>query len=254
VVRLAEVVADIDLEHLSAGDHELIESGRFGTDEVGVLASAIEKTLERIGAFVVRERDFTGSASHELRTPITVITGALELLEQSDLSAEDARAVDRIRRATLEMKSTIELFLCIAREADDGLYGEQFLVAPLVDRAIDQQRYLLNGKTVEVDVEALAAPVVLGHPQAFLIAVTNLVRNAFEQTPGGQGPIKVLIREHELLVTNTLLTSAPVNGDDPSASEGNGLGLGIVQRLCERNGWAFLLHANETLVTARLSW
>jgi signal transduction histidine kinase len=254
VVRLAEVVADIDLEHLSAGDHELIESGRFGTDEVGVLASAIEKTLERIGAFVVRERDFTGSASHELRTPITVITGALELLEQSDLSAEDARAVDRIRRATLEMKSTIELFLCIAREADDGLYGEQFLVAPLVDRAIDQQRYLLNGKAVEVDVEALAAPVVLGHPQAFLIAVTNLVRNAFEQTPGGQGPIKVLIREHELLVTNTLLTSAPVNGDDPSASEGNGLGLGIVQRLCERNGWAFLLHANETLVTARLSW
>ena len=83
-----------------------------------------EKTLERISAFVARERYFTGSASHERQTPITVITGALELLEQSDLSAEDVRAVDRIRRATLEMKSTIEIFLCIAREADDGLYGE----------------------------------------------------------------------------------------------------------------------------------
>src|SRR5690606_41679443 len=62
---LAEVVAGIDLEHLSAGDHKLIESSRFGGDEVGVLAGAIEKTLERISAFVVRERDFTGSASHE---------------------------------------------------------------------------------------------------------------------------------------------------------------------------------------------
>src|SRR5690606_31938218 len=119
-----------------------------------------------------------------------------------ELSAEDAKAVDRIRRATLEMKSTIELFLCIAREADDGLYGEQFPVAPLVDRAIEQQRYLLNGKCVEVDVETLADPVVRGHPQAFLIAVTNLVRNAFEQAPGGQGPITVLVRERELLVTN----------------------------------------------------
>lgn len=38
---------------------------------------------------MVRERDFTGSASHELRTPITVITGAIERLEQDDLSAED---------------------------------------------------------------------------------------------------------------------------------------------------------------------
>lgn len=255
VVQLADVVAGIDLEHLSAGDHKLIESSRFGRDEVGVLAGAIEKTLERISAFVVRERDFTGSASHELRTPITVITGALELLEQSDLSAEDVKAVDRIRRATLEMKSTIEMFLCIAREADDGLYGEQFLVAPLVSRAIDQQRYLLNGKRVEVEVESLAAPVVRGHPQAFLIAVTNLVRNAFEQTPGGQGPITVLLKEHELLVTNRLgvdevgrLTPAG------SSSNGHGLGLGIVQRLCERNCWEFSLQVDEAHVTACLSW
>jgi signal transduction histidine kinase len=256
VVQLAEVVAEIDLEHLSAGDHKLIESSRFGRDEVGVLAGAIENTLERISAFVVRERDFTGSASHELRTPITVITGALELLEQSDLSAEDTRAVDRIRRATVEMTSTIEMFLCIAREADDGLYGEQFAVAPLVSRAVDQQRYLLNGKCVDVDVERLATPVVRGHPQAFLIAVTNLVRNAFEQTPGGEGPITVLIKEHELLVTNRL------SGDDigrltpagSSSSGGHGLGLGIVQRLCERNGWTFSLHADEARVTACLSW
>jgi len=121
---------------------------------------------------VVRERDFTGSASHELRTPITVITGAVELLEQGDLSAEDIKALDRIRRTTAEMKSTIEMFLCIAREADDGQYGERFLVAPLVDRAIEQQRYLLGGKSVEVDVhvESHATPVVQGHPQAFLIA------------------------------------------------------------------------------------
>lgn len=256
VVQLAEVVAEIDLEHLSAGDHKLIESSRFGGDEVGVLAGAIRKTLERIGAFVVRERDFTSCASHELRTPITVITGALELLEQSDLSAEDVRAVDRIRRATLEMKSTIEMFLCITREGDDALYGEQFLVAPLVSRAVDQQRYLLNGKFIEVDVESLAAPVVRGHPQAFLIAVNNLVRNAFEQTLVGQGPITVLIKEHELLVTNRL-GSDDVGRLTPagsSSSNGYGLGLGIVQRLCERNGWAFSLHVDEARVTACLSW
>jgi signal transduction histidine kinase len=253
VVQLADVVAGIDLEHLSAGDHKLIEASRFGRDEVGVLAGAIEKTLKRISAFVVRERDFTGSASHELRTPITVITGAVELLEQGDLSDEDMKAVNRIRRATLEMKSTIEMFLCIAREPDNGLYGEEFLVTPLVNRSVDQQRYLLSGKCVEVEVESLAKPIIRGHPQAFLIAVTNMVRNAFEQTPNGQGPITVLLTERELLITNRL------GGDEvgrlkPPGSDGHGLGLGIVQRLCEHNGWEFFLQVDEAQVTACLSW
>nr|WP_281377939.1 HAMP domain-containing sensor histidine kinase [Chiayiivirga flava] len=255
VVQLANVVADIDLEHLSAADHKRIASGRFGDDEVGVLACAIEKTLERVSAFVARERYFTGSASHELRTPITVMTGALELLEQSDLSADDAKAVERARRATLEMKSTIEMFLWLARETDDGSYGEQFLVMPLVTRAIDQQRYLLAGKSVDVDVAGLAAPSVRGHSQAFLIAVNNLVRNAFEQTLAGQGPVTILVKERALTVTNTVSSEAVGRTTPTDApSHGYGLGLGIVQRLCERNGWTFSLDVDGARVIACLSW
>jgi signal transduction histidine kinase len=256
VAHLAKVVADIDLEHLSAEDHKRIESSRFGDDEVGVLAETIEKTLERISAFVARERYFTSSASHELRTPITVITGALELLEQSDLSAADVKVVDRVRRATLDMKTTIEMFLCLARETDDGLYDEQFQVMPLVNQAIDQQRYLLSGKFVDLDIDYQAKPTVCGHPQAFSIAVNNLVRNAFEHTLAGQGPITILIKEHELLVTNQLGSDADERHapTEASQSHGYGLGLGIVQRLCERNGWAFSLNVDETRVAARLSW
>jgi len=255
VAQLANAVAEIDLEHLSAGDHKRIESSRFGDDEVGVLAGTIEKTLERISAFVARERYFTDSASHELRTPITVITGALELLEQSDLSESDAKVVDRIRRATRDMKTTIEMFLCLARETDNGLYDEQFLVEPLVSQAIEQQRHLLNGKSVDVEIDHLATPKVCGHPQAFSIAVNNLVRNAFEHTLAGQGPITIHIKEQELLITNQVNSNADGQHTQSEASfHGYGLGLGIVQRLCERNGWSFSLHADEARVAARLSW
>lgn len=255
VVQLAKAVEDIDPEQLSAEDHKRIESSRFDDDEVGVLARTIEKTLERISAFVERERYFTSSASHELRTPITVITGALELLEQSDMSANDAKALDRVRRATLDMKTTIEMFLCLARETDDGLYDEQFLVMPLVSRAVDQQRYLLSRKLVAVDIEELAKPSVRGHPQAFFIAVNNLVRNAFEHTLNAQGPITIRIKDRELLVTNQVSSDADERHTPTEASShGYGLGLGIVQRLCERNGWSFSLLADEKRVVARLGW
>ena len=255
VAQLAKAVADIDLEQLAMDDHKRIAAGRFGDDEVGVLAAAIEKTLERISAFVARERDFTSSASHELRTPITVISGALELLEQSELSDADARALDRVRRATLEMKTTIEMFLCLARETDNGLYDEQFLVAPLVSNALALQRHLLSDKLVEVKIDQLANPSICGHPQAFAIAVNNLVRNAFEHTLAGQGPISIQIKPHQLLITNQLNSNAayqPQPGG--SSSHGYGLGLGIVQRLCERHSWSFALHVDGSRVVASISW
>ncbi|HEY9043600.1 MAG TPA: HAMP domain-containing sensor histidine kinase [Rheinheimera sp.] len=255
VAQLAKAVADIDVEHLSTEDYKRIASSRFGDDEVGVLAATIEKTLERISAFVARERYFTGSASHELRTPITVITGALELLEQSELSQSDKKALDRVRRATLDMKTTIEMFLCLARETDDGLYHEQFLVTPLVTNAVELQRHLLSRKLVEVEIDYLANPGVNGHPQAFAIAVNNLVRNAFEHTLTGQGPVTIRIDERELLVTNQLSSGFDAQYSPTEASpHGYGLGLGIVERLCERNGWSFSLRADEKRVIARLSW
>ena len=255
VAQLARVVADIDPQKLSADDHKRIEAGRFGDDEVGLLAGTIEKTLERISAFIDRERYFTDSASHELRTPITVIMGALELLEQSELSVTDVKTLNRVRRATLDMKTMIEMFLCLARETDDGLYDEQFLVLPLVHKAISQQQYLLSGKSISVAIDDMANPTVCGHPQAFSIAMNNLVRNAFEHTLDGQGPITILIKQHELLVSNQ--TSSPPEEKHTKTnapSNGYGLGLGIVQRLCERNSWTFSILVDDKHVAARLSW
>lgn len=255
VTQLAKAVGEINPEKLSSEDHKRIDSSRFTDDEVGMLAKTIEQTLERISAFVTRERYFTSSASHELRTPITVITGALELLEQSQLSATDMKTLDRVRRATLDMKSTIEMFLCLARETDEGLYDEQFLVMPLISNAIELQRHLLSRKLVEVEIEQRANPRVYGHPQAFSIAVNNLVRNAFEHTLEGQGPITIRIEQQQLLVTNQRVsTTAEQYSPSDASPHGYGLGLGIVQRLCERNGWLFSLLADEKSVVARLSW
>lgn len=256
VAELAKAVAAIDLEHLSAEDYKRIDSGRFGDDEVGVLAGAIEKNLERISAFVTRERDFTSSASHELRTPITVITGAVELLEQSKLSEADMQALARVKRATLDMKTTIEMFLCLARETDIRLSAAQFLVTPLVRQAIELQRHLLSRKSVDVEIEHRDNPKVCGHQQAFAIAVNNLVRNAFEHTHAGQGPISILIQPQQLMITNQRHQDleGSYTPDGEVLSEGYGLGLGIVQRLCERNGWSFSLQVDETRVIACLSW
>jgi hypothetical protein len=65
----------------------------------------------------------------------------------------------------------------------------------------------------------------------------------------------IRIEEHELFVTNQVSCEADArHAPIEASSHGYGLGLGIVQRLCERNGWSFSLHADEARVAARLSW
>lgn len=256
VTQLAKVVGKINPEQLTDDDYKRIEASKFGDDEVGVLARTIEQTLERISAFVERERYFTGAASHELRTPITVITGALELLELSTLSNSDKKILARLKRANVDMKTTIEMFLCLARETDDGLYDEQFFVMPLVNKAIEQQRHLLNGKSIELDIGQLANPKIYGHPPAFFITVNNLIRNAFEHTLLEQAKITILIKEDELVITNQLNIrhdKSKVSIED-ATFQGYGLGLGIVQRLCERNDWSFSLRSEDGNMVASLSW
>jgi signal transduction histidine kinase len=260
VVRLADLVGGMDSEQLSDSDWRRIQAARFGDDEVGLLARTIEKTLQRICAFIDRERYFTSAASHELRTPVTVIKGALELLDQPEHSKNASRAVARIKRATIDMQSTIDMFLCLSRETDNGRRAEHFAVGALVEQAIEHQRHLLVDKNIAVDVTRSAEPCLLGHPQAFAIAVNNLVRNAFEHTPANQGPIRVHIDHHEVAIRNHGAPDVDGAGEfrEPrlrgSATQGFGLGLGIVQRLCEQNGWRFVLHVTGGAIDARLSW
>ncbi|WP_040522346.1 sensor histidine kinase [Aliiglaciecola lipolytica] len=256
VTQLAKTVSKINPEQLTDEDHKRIEAKNFGDDEVGVLARTLEQTLERVGAFVERERYFTAAASHELRTPITVITGAIELLELIELSDEDKKILDRLRRANLDMKTTIEMFLCLARETDEGLYNELFFVMPLVNKAVEQQRHLLNRKSIELDIEKLANPKIYGHPPAFFITVNNLIRNAFEHTLLEQAKISILVKENELLITNQLTIKNNESNMfiEPALAQGYGLGLGIVQRLCERNEWSFSLNLEDGSMVAQLSW
>ena len=92
-----------------------------GHDELALLSRTLNGLLDRIGAFLDRERAFLDDASHELRTPLTVLRGELEL------SLEDAdpeRARRGVQAALAEAERLSELasdMLVLARQRGGGL-------------------------------------------------------------------------------------------------------------------------------------
>jgi signal transduction histidine kinase len=204
------------------------------TDEVRLLAGAIDDLRDRVAAFTQREREFTSHASHELRTPAAVIKGAVELLKErgADNDTQLRAPLARIERAVADIEDLIEMFLFLARQEQVGKDAASCNLAVLVEGIVSDHRDLLRDKPVKVHVETGQAGTVEAPPGLVSVAVANLVRNAFQYTAAGNVVITVL--PCAVLIVNT--------GSGITASErDSGIGLKIVTRLSERMGWHFTL-------------
>jgi signal transduction histidine kinase len=221
----------------------------YPNNEIGVLARCMEQAVERIDAFIAREQEFTRDVSHELRTPVAVMTGALELLEKQGSADQDV--LRRMRSAVMLMEQNIETLLVLAREEPVQLTPSTALL-PLVESVVIDQAPLLNGKSVDVEVAVNPGLRISAQRGMLQILLNNLISNAFQHTDQG----KVAIHADDgksLTITDTgtgidpaiedKVFSSFVKGEN---SAGFGVGLSIVKRLCERQGWQIDLQSSTS--------
>src|SRR5690606_24578647 len=86
---------------------------------------------------VRREQSLLNLASHELRTPIAVMSGALDILEsRNQLSPNDQATLARVRKACDEMRDNITVLLQLARREPGDQVQEMFSVGPVAEQVI----------------------------------------------------------------------------------------------------------------------
>ena len=246
VVHLAKQVEQSGPENLP------IDLSRdFYDDEVGVLSKTLEKAMQRVDAFVNREKKFSRDASHELRTPVTVIKGAVEILKEQLVTEEKPvyRVLNRIERAVANMENIIETFLWLGREDSNINTGQDCKVLPVIEEVIEQCRHLFSEKPVEIQLVADSEPVLKVSPTPLKAVAANLIQNAMCHSL--EDKITVQVCKDQIIVSDTGEGIAP--RDLPSitqpyvrgnSSKGTGLGLAIVKRLCERMGWHFEIESD----------
>lgn len=249
---LADEVTSVEPDTLPTDWHE-----RYPSDEVGLLADALRDAFRRIDAFIEREQRFTQDASHELRTPLAVIESSAELLSRPTDSLQTGALVDRIRASALTMHLSVDVLFALARESYPARHSERTSVLPIIERTVVNHAALLDGKDVEVDVDVDPGWCVTCDPAALQVLIANLVSNAFRYTESGWIRIErdrddLLIIDSGIGIDENLrphVTRPSIKGH---ASPGLGLGLSIVERLCEHCGWEFELRTSPEGTTARL--
>lgn len=245
VRRLADAVQNlpVQLVHTTLGRD-------MPRDELGRLGTAIDDYQARLIAVEDVERAFFADASHELRTPISVVRGATELLFEDTRARPEMRPlVLRLDRGVRELSELLDALLRLAR-------GRPSPAAPLVMRewlseCLAQSAPVRDG-TVRLSVDGTGEVHDLSVAESELV-VLGIVRRLLP--PGAAGSLLVAKAPDsvEFHFVQHGQFQSPTDRPRTNSSDGR-LGLTLIGRLAERLGWQIDDRESEAgLVVLRLT-
>jgi len=186
-------------------------------------------------------RDFVANASHELRSPLTVIAGYLDSLAASDdLPADWERPVAQMRNQSARMKQILSEMLELSRLESSGsaTVDETIDVAKLLDTVRNDFERPVNSADIVVEADSTAK--LLGQGSEIESVIVNLLSNALRYTPSdGTVTLSWLVKPTgaELAVTDTgegidsehipRLTERFFRVDRGRSRDEGGIGLGL---------------------------
>lgn len=248
---LAGVISSIDANKL---DRRI--SVNSSQDELKDLAFAINDMLNRINDSYQSQVRFVSDASHELRTPISVIQGYVNLLDRWGKKDEKTmqESIDAIKGETENMKDLVEQLLFLARGDNETiqLQKEDFDACAVVDEIIRETQMIDPNHNYETDLKGPA--YINADKQLIKQAIRILVDNSIKYTPTGEKIILRVAVEDEsvrIIVQDSGIGIEPENlasifdrfyrSDESRARKtgGSGLGLSIAKWIIERHGAYF---------------
>ncbi|MCG8393048.1 MAG: HAMP domain-containing histidine kinase [Pseudomonadales bacterium] len=245
LVQLADRLRQTPVDDPSVARPDLSRIDADTDSEVAVLVAALEAYADRLVSFVERERQFTRDASHELRTPLAVFRANLELLASQ---IGDRPLIGRMEDTVEDMEATLETLLMLARTEQIQPESEDVIVNDLAVNLIERLHPLAERKQIRLQVRQTALLTVHSPEAALTIVLTNLVRNAINYSGSGEVTIVVVDKAVHVVDYGAGMEAEelarvlePFERGGSHEEGGHGLGLAIVQRLCERYQWKLMV-------------
>ncbi len=226
-----------------------------GKDEFGTLIATLNRMIARVEEGVKRLQQFTQDAAHELRTPIAILRGDLELAYHDESAPEEMRAsLQKMLDRVIVLGRIVDNLLLLAH-SDSGNYSLKkslFRLDAAVQEVFEDLQILADGRALTVYLQAYDELEFLGDELLIRRLLMNLCENAVKFT--SQGKIELSLQKIKTATVFTISdTGEGIPAEDlphifdrfyrvdksrSSASGGSGLGLAICQ-------WIVAAHHGE---------
>lgn len=255
---------------------EIVDKGSYSSDvritasdEVGRLAAAFNKMMQELRARHERLAEsqrryrtlnrklrklnrlktvFVSDASHNLRTPLTIIQGEVEVAMQRDRKpSEYQETLQIVQEETRHLAKIVENLLTLAK-ADTGnllVFEDAVNISTICENLVRHVQILANDKGVQLNAKIKKNCFVTGDPNRLAEAILNLLENAVKYTPEDQSILFNLESENHTIVVKVADRGIGIPEDELSKiferfyraknsigkAHGSGLGLAICESI-----------------------
>lgn len=226
-------------------------TGIFEFDQLNIAVSGL---TSQIIADFQNQKQFSEDVSHELQTPLAIISSRLEGLLENPALKEYAETLNGIY-ASVRRLSRLNKAMILLRKIENNQFAsdEKTSLTNIVKERLNEFSELITLKDLQLQVDSetnLIAPIPLSLAE---ILINNLLSNSINHTTKG-GKIKITLHINKLMICNSGTEAIPNPNKlfnrfykgDPS-SQSVGLGLAIAKKICDLHQLEIRYHFSEGL-------
>lgn len=226
-------------------------------DDIQELIESYNNLLKRLSDTFIIQKNFINYVSHEFKTPLTAISGNLEVFAQKDRSSAEYKEMsEKVLENVYQIEDTMNTLMMLSGLRENMELNEIFRVDELVWDINDQLSaiYHLKGQ-IQIALEVLNDKLlsIKGNSNEIKIALFNIIENAVKYSAGN--PIKISLSEHNQQLKIVIedqgkgiseedlqfIKQTFYRGKNVSDIKGSGIGLPLANVIFKQNNIEFTI-------------
>ncbi|MGL5086623.1 MAG: histidine kinase dimerization/phospho-acceptor domain-containing protein [Clostridium sp.] len=227
-------------------------------DEIGELTLEFNNMKSSISKLQDTSKEFFSNATHELKTPLTIIKGYTQILREEEFENKDVDfMLENIENEAYKMNYLIQKLLTLSKNNIVlNTEKENINVKEIVDEIINLFKVIIEEKKYNINLQCEEL-WIRGVKEDIVILISNLIDNAFKYCEGQEIDIKLY--ENKLTISNKCgfikaeikdnLLQPFVKGNSEKHKDSTGLGLYLCDNICRNNNFKLTYNISDDIIS-----
>ncbi len=228
-------------------------------DELDKIMININKMAIGLRNDEILKNDFISNFSHEIKTPIAIMNGYINLLKRNEMSKEERdEYIDKLYNSSINLSNLISNILKLNKLENSEIELNDVNLSNVLENVIISYDELFNNKKINLDIDMDDRLIKYTNESFIQLIFSNLISNAIKfskyeeiveiKLKNKNDYIEFMVKDNGIGMSKDTIIhifNRFYQGDTSHKTEGNGLGLSMVKKAIDRLGYKISIESEE---------